>query len=84
MVTVGRVLFALVARWFPPNRTYHVLPFLLAITFVVIAALPAGHPWADIVAFALAGFRLLRAPAVVTSASGRNSWWSWVPLWRVG
>jgi MFS family permease len=56
MVTAGRVLFAMVARWFPPNRTYHVLPFLLAIMFVVIAVLPAGHPWAGIAAFALAGF----------------------------
>jgi MFS family permease len=56
MVTVGRVLFAMVARWFPPQRTYHVLPFLLAIMFVVIALLPAGNPAAGIVAFALAGF----------------------------
>ena len=26
MVTVGRVLFAMSARWFPPQRTYHVHP----------------------------------------------------------
>ena len=56
MVTVGRILFAMTARWFPPRRTYHVLPFLLAITFVIIAALPAGVPAAGVVAFALAGF----------------------------
>jgi fucose permease len=56
MVTVGRVLFALIARWFPPNRTYHVLPFLLAVMFVVIAVLPSGNPAAGIAAFALAGF----------------------------
>jgi MFS family permease len=56
MVTVGRVLFAMIARWFPPQRTYHVLPFLLAIMFVVIAALPTGSAAAGIVAFALAGF----------------------------
>ena len=56
MVTVGRVLFALIARWFPPNRTYHVLPFVLAVMFVVIALLPAGKPAAGIAAFALAGF----------------------------
>ncbi|HEY7432016.1 MAG TPA: MFS transporter [Streptosporangiaceae bacterium] len=56
MVTVGRVLFALVTRWFPAQRTYHVLPFLLAATFVVIAALPAGTPAAGILTFALAGF----------------------------
>jgi MFS family permease len=56
MVTVGRVLFAMITRWFPPQRTYHVLPFLLAIMFVVIAALPTGSAGAGILAFALAGF----------------------------
>jgi MFS family permease len=56
MVTVGRILFAVIERWFPPPRTYHVLPFLLAIVFVVIAALPTGTPAAGITAFALAGF----------------------------
>jgi MFS family permease len=56
MVTVGRVLFAMIERWFPPQLTYHVLPFLLAVMFVVIAVLPSGNPAAGIVAFALAGF----------------------------
>src|SRR4029079_12815772 len=31
MVTVGRVLFALIERAFPEQRTYHVLPFVAAI-----------------------------------------------------
>lgn len=56
MVTVGRVLFAVIARRFPPHRTYHVLPFLLAVMFVVIALLPGHNPAAGIAAFALAGF----------------------------
>jgi MFS family permease len=56
MVTVGRVVFARIGRWFPPYRTYHTLPFLLAATFVVIALLPEGTPAAGILAFALAGF----------------------------
>jgi MFS family permease len=56
MVTVGRVLFARIERWYPAQRTYHTLPFLLAIMFVVIALLPKGTPAAGIVAFALAGF----------------------------
>ena len=56
MVTVGRVLFAMIERWFPPQMTYCVLPFLLAVMFVVIAVLPTGSPAAGIVAFALAGF----------------------------
>jgi len=55
MVTVGRVLFAKIERWYPPQRTYHTLPFLLAIMFVVIALLPSGTPAAGIAAFALAG-----------------------------
>ncbi len=56
MVTVGRVLFAMVQRQFPPHLTYRVLPFLLAVMFVVIALLPAGNPAAGIASFALAGF----------------------------
>jgi MFS family permease len=56
MVTAGRVLFAVIQRRFPPPRVYHVLPFGLAVMFVVIALLPAGTPAAGIVAFALAGF----------------------------
>ena len=56
MVTVGRVLFAKIERWFPAHRTYHTLPFLLAIVFVVIAVLPTGSPALGIVVFALAGF----------------------------
>jgi MFS family permease len=55
MVTVGRVVFAKTGRWFPPHRTHHVLPFFLAIMFVVIAVLPEGTPAAGIAAFALAG-----------------------------
>src|SRR5262245_53982345 len=42
MVTVGRVLFAAIDRWVPVRTTYHVLPFVLAATFVVIAFLPDG------------------------------------------
>jgi MFS family permease len=56
MVTVGRILFAMIQHWFPPQRTYRVLPFLLAVMFVVIAVLPTGTPVAGIVSFALAGF----------------------------
>jgi MFS family permease len=56
MATIGRVLFAVIRRRFPPQRAYHVLPFGLATVFVVIAVLPAGTPAAGIAAFALAGF----------------------------
>jgi MFS family permease len=55
MTTAGRVLFAVIARWFPSRLAYHLLPFLLAGAFVLIAALPAGAPGLGIFAFALAG-----------------------------
>ncbi len=55
MTTAGRVLFAVIARWFPSRLAYHLLPFLLAGAFVVIAVLPAGAPGLGIFAFALAG-----------------------------
>jgi hypothetical protein len=55
VVTAGRVLFAAVARWLPSRVTYHILPFLLAGTFVLIAVLPARVPGAAVGAFALAG-----------------------------
>jgi predicted MFS family arabinose efflux permease len=55
MVTVGRVLFASIQRWFPTHRTYHVLPILLAGVFVAIAALSNASAAAGVVAFGLAG-----------------------------
>ena len=42
MVTVGRVLFAMIERWFPPHLTYRVLPFLLAVMFVIDPLLDWG------------------------------------------
>src|SRR5262245_26998381 len=55
MVTVGRVLFAAVQRWVPSRTTYHVLPFLLAGTFVLIALLGDGDAALGVLAFGLAG-----------------------------
>jgi predicted MFS family arabinose efflux permease len=55
MVTVGRVLFAAIERTMPARITYHVLPFLLAGTFVLIAILPKDKPALGILAFGLAG-----------------------------
>ncbi|MGH9051390.1 MAG: MFS transporter [Acidimicrobiia bacterium] len=54
-VTAGRILFGLVQRWFPTRRTYRLLPFVLAATFVVIALLPDGEPAPGVIAFGLAG-----------------------------
>ncbi len=54
-VTLGRVFFAAVQRRFPARRVYVVLPFVLVVAFVAIAALPSGSPALGVLAFALAG-----------------------------
>jgi MFS family permease len=54
-VTLGRVLFAAISHQFPSRRTYHLLPFVLAIAFVAIAMLPSGEPVLGVAAFGLAG-----------------------------
>jgi MFS family permease len=55
MVTVGRVVFAAIGRWLPERVTYHILPFVLVVTFVLVAVLPRGYAGAGIAIFALAG-----------------------------
>jgi fucose permease len=55
MVTVGRVVFAALDRRLGAPTNYHVLPFLLAATFVLIAVLPDGASAAGVVAFGVAG-----------------------------
>ena len=55
MVTAGRVLFALVERWFPTRDTYRLLPFVLAVALVAVAVLPRGTPVLGVLAFGLAG-----------------------------
>jgi MFS family permease len=55
MVTLGRLLFAAVQRVFAARLTYHVLPFVLVVAFVLIALLPDDEPVLGIVAFGLAG-----------------------------
>jgi len=55
MVTVGRVVFAAIGRWLPERVTYHILPFVLVVTFLLIAGLSRPHAAAGIAVFALAG-----------------------------
>ena len=54
-VTGGRVLFAAVERWCPPAWTYRVLPLVLALAFVAVAATPHGHGVLALVCFGFAG-----------------------------
>ncbi len=55
MVTVGRLLFAAIDRWLPGRTVFHLLPVLLAATFVLIARLGDVAPAWGIVVFGLAG-----------------------------
>jgi len=43
MVTAGRLLFAVIQRWFPSRLAYHLLPFVLAGAFVAISV-PGSRP----------------------------------------
>lgn len=55
MVTVGRVLFAVIGRWLPERVTYRILPFVLVGTFLLTSVLSRPHAVAGIAVFALAG-----------------------------
>jgi MFS family permease len=54
-VTAGRILFAAIGRWFPEDRTYRVLPLVVALAFVAVAFIPKRDPFLGILAFGLAG-----------------------------
>ena len=53
MVTVGRVVFALLGRWLPAKRVYLALPFALALVFPLVARVDGAA--SGIFAFAAAG-----------------------------
>ena len=55
MVTLGRVVFAALQQWVPSRVAYHLLPFVLAGAFVIIALLPDDEPALGVLAFGLAG-----------------------------
>jgi predicted MFS family arabinose efflux permease len=55
MVTVGRILFAALERWFPEKIVCRVLPFVVGAAFVAIACVPKTEPVLGVLAFALAG-----------------------------
>ena len=52
-VTAGRIIFAAIEGWFPPYRTYQVLPVLVAVSFLALAFIT--NVFHGIVAFGLAG-----------------------------
>ena len=55
MVTLGRVALAAVQEWMPSRVAYHLLPFVLAAAFAIVAVLPEDEPALGILAFGLAG-----------------------------
>ncbi|MGH8094926.1 MAG: MFS transporter [Chthoniobacterales bacterium] len=55
MVTVGRVLFAVLERWLPGRLVGRGLPFLVSIAFLLSAWMPKTSPSLGVLSFALAG-----------------------------
>jgi MFS family permease len=55
MVTLGRLLFALIEDWLPERRTYVLLPFVIALAFEILTRLQHGGVTQGILAFGLAG-----------------------------
>ena len=47
--------FAAIERWFPENRTYRVLPLVVAAALVIVAFIPKGRSVLGILTFGLAG-----------------------------
>jgi MFS family permease len=54
-VTGGRVLFAVIEKWFPERWTYRALPLLLALAFLATASAPTHQPFLAILSFGVAG-----------------------------
>jgi MFS family permease len=55
MVTIGRILFASIEKWFPEKLVCRVLPFGVAAAFVATACVPKTDSFLGILTFALAG-----------------------------
>lgn len=55
MVTVGRILFAAIEKWFPEQLVCRVLPFVVVTAFVASAYVPKTNSLLGILSFGLAG-----------------------------
>jgi MFS family permease len=55
MVTLGRILFAGIEKWFSEKLVCRVLPFGVAAAFVATAYVPKTDPFLGVLTFALAG-----------------------------
>jgi fucose permease len=54
-VTAGRILFAVIEKWFPERIVCRVLPFVVAAAFVATAGVPKTSAALGMLTFALAG-----------------------------
>ena len=55
MVTVGRILFAVVQHWIAARWIYRLLPLVIAIAYLLVVLGAGGSAFVGIVAFGLAG-----------------------------
>lgn len=55
LVTMGRVVFAVLEKWVPVRLVWRVLPFVLVAAFLVCATAPGTSAWLGLLGFALAG-----------------------------
>lgn len=55
MVTLGRIFFSVIARFFSSQKTFCLLPFVIAIAFLMITFLSSGNARLGALAFGLAG-----------------------------
>jgi len=55
-VTVGRLLFAAIGKWFPERMVCRALPFVIAAAFIATACVPKTSSFFGLLSFALAGF----------------------------
>ena len=54
-VTAGRILFAVLERWFPEAWVCRALPFVVILSFIASACAPKTEPLFGLLAFGLAG-----------------------------
>lgn len=55
MVTVGRVFFASIEKFFPERWTFQLLPFVIMAAFILISFVDQGHAYLGILTFGFAG-----------------------------
>lgn len=55
MVTFGRIFFSVIVRFFSSQSTFCLLPFVIAIAFLMITFLPSYNAHLGVLAFGLAG-----------------------------